>query len=414
MNKSGNVSNKVSPSIDATNGNWWKCNDPIKSGGEKRRSDESLVTTSQSQLNARSVDISQNTSDELISFPVKVFALKDIMNLILACTPFSQSEKLKMKCVSKLFKSVIGSILDTCFYIRCATPDFLDLYSKLPLNTNDAKASELQDPLAISLETHPKSVQELENLINFIKDPINEPVVSRLEQICLGSIRKSNKNKMGELLDLLNEKKDKLSKLKTIVFDIIYENFQLKDLPSTVTTIVINGIFGEIDILKSLPSCVTKVILGARALEEKILKLSTSVKSLILKTISENDGFGLDLTETEVESLVVDRICQRGILQLKLPVSLISFSVDRIDGAAQFSIVGEFPEKLESLFFGPITGLVAIFAFPKFPDSLTSFSYEEIKGNPILIEKFQEFKQKIDARNRGEVVDFEELNFIRR
>lgn len=290
------------------------------------------------------------------------FTLPGTLNKILSFLP--EDQWLETSLTSRLFRSVAHTIMDDSFVIRCPISDFLTLSS--------------DGSLKIHL-SYLESEEDIEKLINFLKDPINETVLARLESIAFGAILGSNKNKVQELLGFLCEKSEKLPKLENL---ILSRSLKLKDIPASVTSITLDNAYSSNDMFQSFPPKVT---------------------SLTLCEFPDNLGDYIDLRSTKLTSLNIGNILYRGRLTLELPDSLITFYIYLIDRLANLSLE-KFPPNLVSIFFGYIRDQRDYYLnLPELPSSVTSFSYERIMSNPYVEERFKELKKQVDERNEKKV-----------
>ncbi len=136
--------------------------------------------------------------------------------------------------------------------------------------------------------TNIQTVEDIQNLINFIDNPSNELLLKRIEAISFGTIAATNEKSILVLLNYLTEKADALPMLSSLSFDSIYgPSFELPSLPISITFLSFQALYGKVTFL-DLPA--NLISLSFEYIDEltftDLLSFPTTLRSLHLGIIT--------------------------------------------------------------------------------------------------------------------------------
>lgn len=380
----------VNPSTDTTN---------------VSRTDEESSTTSGTPLTERTLS-KTTTSTQAQEDLATVLTFRDTLGIILKSVP----KLLPIITTSRLFRSVINASNRIFLTLKPsnlpALPPTLTPPSSSP-NVNDEEPFTPQGPLNIKL-IEVNTPQEIEDLIDFIKDPSNEPFVARIESItCLDTAE--NANKMQELFALLSA--NKLPKLSSLVLTsadidkIFSPNIDLENCSIKLKTF--NGLKKFVRICKQnseVLKYVKDIVLGPITqknifLIQELLHLPTQTSGK-LPSISFERSSGSPISPLKVVS---NRDIQDLINFIKISpnealkcLEGIDFAdIDDEDIPAVENLLSLLSEKadelpnLTSLSFKDISayGSKNLSFTPQIPPSVTSLSFKSIRNLTFVLDQ---------------------------
>ncbi len=250
------------------------------------------TTTQETQLTTRELSSATTTTtlDQLCP---------DILSEIFKFV--SRSALSSISLVSKLFLSSISYRLFLSKHTISSLCELVGSCSKS--NTNDKQFTQ-QDHFNIKL-INIKEAEDIQNLINFIGNSRNEPILKRIEAISFDTFFQKQQENILALLNCLTAKANALPMLSSLSFDSIYcTSFELPSLPISITFLSFKEIYAKFTFL-DLPANL----------------ISLSFQSIQNELIFTNPSLPITL-----RSLHLGMVQHHTFTLPELPASLTSFS----------------------------------------------------------------------------------------
>lgn len=340
------------------------------------------VGTAETQLSARHLLITNETMNVLM-FP-------DTLGAVLSFIP--SGKLLPLIWTSKLFRVMINA--SNRIFLRCTISNLLNLSSgtqALVSSNPNANNEQSLEPRSLDIKLiEVSTARDVQNIINFINNPLNEPFLNRIESISLGDISGMNIVQVQELLNLLTEQAGKFPKLTSISFGHILADFELPKLPAHLTSLSFKNICGGL-ILSELPAGLAYLSVGFMWGNLKLDGLPANLTSLSFSSVNTN--FSIPKFPANLVCLYLGDIV--GPLTLsEFSDNLLFLGIGDVLGPLT---INKIPDSLISLSFADIyDDARIILAEPS--ENLTYFSYGTVNESPQTEQMLQDFRAKIEKK----------------
>lgn len=372
-------------------------------------------------LNKRELSVVEYAYNPLLAFDL----CKEILSYL------NYKQLISLRIFSQLFRCVID--ISNRIQLSLSIDNLLLLsINRLPCSVSggggDSEVSNIEKGrLNIRLKVMGSPKFEIENMISFVENPLNESTLKHIESLTF--LNWGQFDRIGNVVKLLNlftKYGSKLSSLSFLYFsDIFYPEaiLEIPTLPSSIRSIHFDTLYFKKLIVSTLPDKLSSLIFRGIDMERlsfgQMQSFPRELSSLLFS--GRHSSFQTPALPEKLETFGIGDVIDRDFRFPVLPKSVRTLQLDSLDLIEKYGIK-TFPENIKSLkilynrdfledevtvtaldipstledfYFGGISEGQCTVIFDSFPENLKSFSIGQIIGVATI--KVTEFPPRLKS-----------------